>query len=810
MTQEELPKEADIVVIGGGIAGCSVAYHLTQMGAKDVLLLEQNQLAGGTTWHAAGMVGRLRTSNSLTRINQYSVELYAGLEAQTGFPTGWQQVGSLVVATCQERMVQLHRTAAMAGHLGVEAAMISADQAQEKWPLMQVEDIEGAVWLPGDGKVLPKETALALAEGARQQGAQIMEHIPTEAILHENGRVTGVKTKSGIIRARQVVLACGMWSRQLGHTCGVSIPLAPVEHHYVVSNTFPGAHDALPCLRDPDHTIYLRGEGDKVLLGAFQAYTKPWLAHPIPGDFSFDLLEPDWEKYAEPLAAGERRIPGLAEVGYERFVNGPESFTPDNQFLLGETPELDGLFVAAGFNSAGIACAGGAGRELAYWMIHGQPSMDLWSVDIRRFGKWASNRRFLTDRITEVLGLHYQMAWPNREFLTGRDVRRTPIHEALARAGACFGSKSGWERPNWYGAPGESPTMSYSFGRQNWFESHAKEHLAARQQVALFDQSSFAKLCVQGKDATRALQWLCANQVDVPVGRTVYTGMLNDQGGYESDLTLVRQAKDVYYLVTSTAQGHHDAHWIRRHAPKDAQFTITEVTSSYGVLSVMGPQSIEFLQPLTDTDLSKEAFGFGIAREMTVGMVTVWALRLSYVGEWGWELHVPMDQMPCLYKTLMERSASFPIQHAGHYAIQSLRLEKGFRAWSADLSPDDNPLQAGLGFAVDWEKPDGFKGREALMNHKARTMLDRRLMLFRLTDDQPMLWGGEIILRNGLPVGYTTSGAYGHTVGSAVAMGYVSNSGSNELKGQFLEGSFEIKAGADCYPAVASLRPLVR
>ncbi|XOV71125.1 MAG: FAD-dependent oxidoreductase [Verrucomicrobiota bacterium] len=770
--QSVLPAEAQVVVVGGGIAGCSVAYHLTKLGFSDVVLLEQKALAGGTTWHAAGMVGRLRTSNSLTKINQYSAELYAGLEAETGHPTGWKQVGSLVVATTEERMVQLHRTAAMAEYLGVEAQMISAVEAGEKWPLMLTEDLKGAVWLPGDGKVIPQETTVALAKGAQSRGARVFENVRTLKVLHKNGRATGVETDRGTIRAQYVVLACGMWSRQLGLTCGVSIPLAPVEHHYVVSEPIEGAFDELPCGRDPDATIYFRGEGNAVVLGAFQKYTKPWLKDPIPSDFSFALLEPDWEKYQQPLQAGEWRIPSLKTSGYAKFVNGPESFTPDNQFLLGETPELDGLFVAAGFNSAGIACAGGAGKYLAEWIHEGEPTMDLWSVDIRRFGKWANNRAFLRDRITEVLGLHYQMAWPNREFETGRGVRKTPIHDRLLAAGACFGNKSGWERPNWFAIPPDKALVDYSFGRQNWFKSQEREHLATRQGVALFDQSSFAKLQVIGRDACAVMQHVCGNCLDVPVGRAVYTGMFNAKGGYESDFTAVRVGEDAYYIVTSTAQGVHDAHWIRRHVPQGLSVEIQDVTNGVGVLSVMGPDSREFLQPLTDTDLSNDAFPFGLSKEISVGMCTLRAIRISYMGELGWELHVGMDQMSALYDTLMDRSKDHPITLAGHYAIQSLRLEKGFRAWGAELSPDDHPLEAGLGFAVDWEKPGGFVGQAALQRLKAN-IPKKRLAIFTVKDPEVCLWGGEIILRDDKVVGYTTSGSYAHTLGRGIAMGYV-------------------------------------
>jgi len=804
----ELPNEVQVVVVGGGIAGCSVAYHLTQLGFNDVVLLEQKALAGGTTWHAAGMVGRLRTSNSLTRINQYSAELYAGLEAETGHSTGWKQVGSLVVATSDERMTQLHRTASMAEYLGVEALMISPSEAGEKWPLMRTEDLKGAVWLPGDGKVNPQETTLALAKGAENRGAKIFENVRTLSILHKNGRAIGVETDKGNIRAQYVVLACGMWSRQLGLTCGVSIPLAPVEHHYVVSEPIEGAFDELPCARDPDATIYFRGEGNAVVLGAFQKYTKPWLQDPIPADFSFALLEPDWEKYQQPLEAGEWRIPSLKTSGYAKFVNGPESFTPDNQFLLGETPELDGLFVAAGFNSAGIACAGGAGKYLAEWISEGEPTMDLWSVDIRRFGKWANNRAFLRDRITEVLGLHYQMAWPNREFETGRSIRQTPIHDRLAAAGACFGSKSGWERPNWFAISPGKPVVDYSFGRQNWFESQKREHLATRGEVALFDQSSFAKLRISGRDASAVMQHVCGNNMDVPVGKAVYTGMFNSKGGYESDFTAVRLAEDEYYIVTSTAQGVHDAHWIRRHVPEGLSVGIQDVTHAMGVLSVMGPHARDFLQPLTEFDLSDKAFPFGYSREISIGMCSLRAIRISYMGELGWELHVGVDQMSALYDTLMDRSKECPITLAGHYAIQSLRLEKGFRAWGAELSPDDHPIEAGLGFAVDWEKPVEFVGRSALVQLKAH-LPKKRLAIFTVEDPDACLWGGEIILRDGKVVGYTTSGSFAHTLGRGIAMGYIRH--ADGVDASFVKGGdYALQAGSRRFPAKVYLRAPVR
>src|SRR5688572_3672177 len=510
----QLPTETKVVIVGGGIAGASIAYHLTQLGWKDIVLLEQNKLGGGTTWHAAGMVGRLRTTNSMTRINQTSAELYAGLEKETGHSVGWKQVGSVIVGKSKDRMLQLHRTCAMAELMGVEAHIVSADKAQQRWPLIRKDDLLGAAWLPHDGKVIPKEVPVALAKGARSRGATILENIRVHDIQHRNGRAIGVTTDHGAISAEYVVLCGGMWTRELGLRCGVTIPLYPVEHHYVLTEPLPGAFDELPVGRDPDLCIYFRGEGNAVMLGAFQAESKAWDVERPPENFSFQLLSPDWEKFAEPLKHGKHRIPALETCGFVKFVNGPESFTPDNNFIMGEAPELENLFVCAGFNSVGIASAGGAGKYLAEWMIEGQPTMDLWSVDIRRFGPWANNRAFLRERVTEVLGLHYQMAWPNREFTTGRGLRKSPLHERLSAQGACFGAKNGWERPNWFACGNIKPEVEYSFGRQNWFECHAAEHRACRERVAIFDQTGFSKYILKGCDALKVLQRLCGNDVD--------------------------------------------------------------------------------------------------------------------------------------------------------------------------------------------------------------------------------------------------------------------------------------------------------
>ena len=815
-----IPSQAKVVIVGGGIVGCSIAYHLAKLGWKGVVLLEQNELAGGTTWHAAGLIGRLRTTNSMTKINKYSAELYASLEKETGHSVGWKQVGSLIVGRSAERMQQLQRTAAMSEWFGVEVQIISPKAALEKWPLLRIDDLLGAAWLPHDGKLIPKEVTLALAKGARLHGATVLEKVRVLDVSHERGRVTGVKTDPGDIKADYVVLAGGMWTRELGLRCGVTIPLYPVEHHYVVTEPIAGAFDELPVGRDPDLCIYFRGEGDAVMLGAFQAHSKAWMVDRVPDKFSFQLLDPDWEKFAEPLKNGKHRIPALETTKFAKFVNGPESFTPDNNFILGEAPEMKGLFVAAGFNSVGIASAGGAGKYLAEWMIEGQPTIDLWSVDIRRFAPWANNLSYLRERVTEVLGLHYQMAWPNREMETGRGLRKTPLHDRLAARGACFGLKNGWERPNWFarvspspggegrGEGGQSskfatkPVAQYSFTRQNWFANHAAEHCAAREKVAIFDQSAFSKFTLKGRDAVNVLQRLCGNNVDVPVGRTVYTGLFNERGGFESDLTLVRIARDEFHVITGTAQTVRDFDWISRHIRPEEHAELVCVTSKFGVLGLMGPNARALLGRLTGADLSNGAFPFGTAQFISVGHATVQAVRLTYVGELGWELHVPMEQLALVYDTLMDAGKEFGLTDAGHYAINSLRLEKGFRAWGAELSPDDTPLEAGLAFAIDWNNP--FLGREALLKQKA-TGVKRRLAIFVLQDPAPVLWGSELIYRDGKPVGYTTSGSYGHTVGGGIAMGYVDDPAG--VTAEFIQsGRYEINVNGTRCAATAHLR----
>jgi glycine cleavage system aminomethyltransferase T/glycine/D-amino acid oxidase-like deaminating enzyme len=801
---DRLPPDTRVVIIGGGIVGCSVAYHLVKLGWRDVVLLEQGEIAGGTTWHAAGMVGRLRTSSSMAKINDASARLYASLEAETGHSTGWKRVGTLYIARTEERMTQFRRTAGMAEYLGIQVDIIDPAAAREKWPLIRSDDLRGAAWLGDDGKVIPKETAIALAKGARQRGATILENVRVLDILHKNRRAVGVVTAQGTVAAEYVVICGGMWTRELALRAGVNLPLYPVEHHYAVSNPIEGAFDELPCARDPDAAIYFRGEGNAVLLGAFQKFSKPWMVERVPADFKFKLLDEDWKRFAQPLAAGQHRIPALQTSGFARFVNGPESFTPDNEFMIGETAEMQRLFVAAGFNSAGIACAGGAGEVLAQWIIGGEQPMDLWSVDVRRFNPALNNRAFLRSRVAETLGLHYQMAWPNREYETGRDLRRSPLHDRLAARGACFGQKAGIERPLWFARDGVKPALEYSFGRQNWFGCHAAEHRATREAVAVFDQSSFAKFIFKGRDAVNVLQRLCGNDVDVPIGKVVYTGLFNERGAFESDLTLVRLADDEYYIVTATSQGVHDADWICRNIQADERAELVEVTSAFSVLGLMGPNARKLLAPLTEADLSNSAFPFGTAQRIGIGPATVRALRVTYVGELGWELHVPTDQAVALYDALTAAGRSVGLTNAGHYAINSLRLEKGYRAWGADISVDDTPLEAGLSFAVKFDKP-AFLGRDALLRQKERGVR-KRLASFVLEDPEPMLWGGERIFRDDKCVGYTTSASYGHTVGGAVALGYVRH--SEAITPDFvLSGTYTFDIAGRRFPARVFLTP---
>lgn len=806
MAGTQLPQSAQYVIVGGGIVGCSVAYHLTRMGHKDVVLLEQGQLSCGTTWHAAGLVGQLRSQPAMTNLIRYSTELYSQLEQETGLATGWMKCGSVTVARTDDRMTMLLRTAAAARAQGVEVEVITPAQAQEKWPVMQVDDLKGGLWMPGDGKANPTDLTQSLAKGARLGGAKVIEGIKVTDILTRDGVVTGVKTDQGTIQAEIVVNCAGQWARQVGKMCGVNVPLHSAEHYYVVTERIEGVNPDLPVLRDPDGYIYFKEETGGLVMGGFEPDAKPWGMDGIPDNFFFQLLEDDWDQFEILMENALIRVPKMADAGVRQFYNGPESFTPDNNYLLGEAPELKNFFVGAGFNSMGIASAGGAGRALAEWIVAGAPTSDLFAVDIRRFANFNNNPTWLHDRVKETLGLHYAMPWPNRELDTARPFRRSALYDRLAAKNAVFGSKMGWERANYFAPDGETPEIKYSFGRQNWHDAVAAEHKNTREGVSVFDQSSFAKLLVQGRDACAQLNRICAANIDVPVGHTVYTGVLNARGGYESDLTVLRLKEQEFMLITGSGQAVHDADWIRKNFDENAHVFLTDVTAAWSVLAVMGPKARAVLRKLTKADLSNAAFPFSTVQEIDLGYATVLANRMTYVGELGLELVVPVEFTVGVYEDLMRAGAEFGIRDAGYYALEGLRLEKGFRAWSRELTPDITPLQAGLSFAVDFDKPCGFIGKEALLAAKDDPdHMKTRIVQLVLDDAGPQLWGGEAVLCNGVEVGEVRSAAYGHTLGAAVALCLL-HAPQRVTADYIRSGTFEIDLAGTRMSATAYLR----
>lgn len=809
----ELPSRARVVIIGGGVIGTSVAYHLTRLGWTDVLLLEQGSFSCGTTWHAAGLVGPLRASESGTRLVQYSAELYDALEAETGQATGYRNVGGVIVARTEDRMVQLRRTAANAAAYDMECELMTPAQARERWPVMAVDDLLGAIWLPGDGKVNPTDVTMALARGARMHGARIVEHARvTGCAVGGSGtarRVTGVRVRRDgdehVVEAEVVVNCAGQWAKALGDPLGVTVPLHSAEHFYVVTDEIEGVHPGLPIMRDPDGYTYFKEEVGGLVVGGFEPQAKPWRSpDTIPYPFEFQLLEEDWEHFSVLMDEAVRRVPALADTGIRKFYNGPESFTPDNQFLLGEAPGLRGYFVAAGFNSVGIASAGGAGRALAEWVVEGEPTVDLVGVDVRRFAPFNANNHWLRDRVAEVLGLHYAVPWPNRELETARPFRCSPVHDRVAAAGAVFGSKMGWERPNVFAPAGEQARLDYTWGKPSWLPWSAAEQRATRSDVAVFDQTSFSKYVVQGPGALGWLQWVCAADVDVEPGGVVYTPFLNARGAYEADLTVTRVDAEEFLLVSSSATTVRDLDWLERHRPEGCAATVRDVTSAYAVLGVMGPRSRELLAPLTAADLGEEAFPFATSRQLSLGYATARATRMTYVGELGWELMVPVELAAGVYDLIKGAGAT----DAGYYTIESLRLEKGYRAFGRELTPDFTPVEAGLVFAtaLNGEKP--FLGREALLAHRDRLRGPgprRRLVSFVVDSPEPMLWGGELVLRDGSPVGQVTSAAWGETVGACAGLAYLRR--DEPVTSDWLEaGGLEVDVGGDRFDVRASLR----
>jgi|TARA_B110000914_G_scaffold133674_1_gene116848 glycine cleavage system aminomethyltransferase T/glycine/D-amino acid oxidase-like deaminating enzyme len=803
LPQVALPSRARVVVVGGGIAGSSMAYQLALAGWKDVVLLEQSQISSGTTWHAAGQIGQLRGNSAQTKVNKATVEIFENLLKNTGHDPGWLQCGGLQLASCDERLRQLQRNAAMAEVFGVEANLISGEGCLEYYPMLNTSDLKGAIYLPGDGKVLPGETTVASAIGAQQRGVTIVEGVRAIKLIYsENGlgikRITGVATDKGELSAEWVVMAGNMWMRQLGLEAGIDIPVYPCEHHYVITKPIEGITRNAPCARDPNTGTYWRSLDDGGLkLGAFKKRSKPWqIADAVPHQFAHDLLEPDWPDFAEPFADHMNRLKGITRDDVVKFVNGPEAFTPDNNFIMGQPFMTEGLFVLGGWNSAGIACSPGAAKFAVEWLENGGMTLDLSSVDIQRFMPFQNGRKYLQERVSEVLGLHYQMSWPGRQMETSRGIRASALYEKHKEHNACFGETAGWERPFFYAPKGEKAEVEYSFLEQNWQKWTAEEVKACREDVALLDQSTFAKYRFSGKDALEILQNLCGGDIDTEINKAIYTGLFNEKGTFESDLTVVRESEDSFYIITATGQQMKDYDWIMRHTPEGADATLMDITEDRAVISVMGPNSRKLLERISEVDFSNEAFPFGTSQLIEIAGIKLRAVRLTYVGELGWEFHVSSGNAPALWDVLFAKGA----RPVGNNAISAMRIEKSYRAYGHELSPDETPLEAGLGFAVCWEK--NFLGKEALLTQK-KAGLKKRIVNFVLDDASVKLWGSEPILCNDEVCGYTTSACFSPTLGKSIAMGYVKS--EQKITATFLrENIFAIVNLGKTHDATAS------
>ncbi|MGO6791317.1 FAD-dependent oxidoreductase [Rhizobium ruizarguesonis] len=802
-----IPAKARVVIIGGGISGCSVAYHLAKLGWTDVVLLERKQLTSGTTWHAAGLIGQLRASQNMTRLAKYSADLYVKLEEETGIATGMRQNGSITVALTEERKEEIYRQATLARAFDVDVQEISPQEVKKLYPHLNISDVVGAVHLPLDGQCDPANIAMALAKGARQRGAKIIENVKVTAVHDKDGRVTGVSWsqngEEGTIATDLVVNCGGMWGRDLAARSKVTLPLHACEHFYIVTEAIENL-TRLPVLRVPDECAYYKEDAGKMLLGAFEPKAKPWGMDGIREDFCFDQLPEDFDHFEPILEKAVNRMPMLETAGIHTFFNGPESFTPDDRYYLGEAPELKGYWVAAGYNSIGISSSGGAGFALAQWMNDGEAPFDLWEVDIRRAQPFQKNRSYLKERVTETLGLLYADHFPYRQVATSRGVRRSPLHEHLKARGAVFGEVAGWERANWFAKEGQEREYRYSWKRQNWFENQKEEHLAVRNGVGLFDMTSFGKIRVEGRDALAFLQRVCANQMDVEPGRIVYTQMLNSRGGIESDLTITRLSETAFFAVVPGATLQRDLAWLRKQLHSDEFVVITDITAAESVLVLMGPKARDVIQRASPNDFSNQAFPFGSAQEIEIGMGLARAHRVTYVGELGWELYVSSDQTAHVFEAIEEAGKDFGLKLCGLHTLDSCRIEKGFRHFGHDITDEDHVLEAGLGFAVKTNKGD-FIGRDAVLK-KREAGLERRMLQFKLRDPAPLLFHNEALVRDGKIVSIITSGNYGHHLGGAIGMGYVPCAGETEE--QVLASNYEIEIAGERFGAEASIRPM--
>jgi heterotetrameric sarcosine oxidase gamma subunit len=812
-SEDSFPSRAQVVIIGGGIIGCSVAYHLTKLGWRDVVLLERSQLTAGTTWHAAGLVssGGFRTETTI-EMAKYTVDLFSRLGEETGQDTGFRAIGHLELACSTEELDSVRRARDFGRGFGVDIEEVSTSEIQAMWPLLDTSTVLGGIYTAQDGRTNPVDTTMALAKGARMGGARIFEGTNVTGIQQKDGRVTGVVTDKGNIEAEYVVNCAGMWARELGKMAGVNVPLHAAEHYYLITEPIEGVHPDLPIVEESGAYAYFREEMGGLLLGVFEPVAGPWgMTKPgglsgIPEDFSFGEIPPDWDRMMPHLEKAMELVPVVYDTGIHVLFCGPESFTPDLGPLMGEAPELKNFFVAAGFNSLGILLAGGAGQIMARWIAEGLPDVDVSEIDIARMASFQNNPKYLHDRTVEILGWMFT-TWPNYQATRARNACRSALHDKMAAAGACFFEYSGWEYPEWFAPEGVEPKVEYSWGRQNWFDYSAAEHKAAREGVVLMDLTLMSKFLVQGRDAEVFLNRICANNVSVPAGRCVYTQWLNEQAMIEADLTVTRLAEDQFLVVLSPSIHRHVETWLNRHIPADAHVFVTDVSSAYNIISIQGPKSRQLLSSITNADVSKEAFPFRNMQEVDMGYAPVKALRLSYVGELGWELYVPTEFTLHVYDLLLEAGIPMGIKHAGLAALDTLRLEKAYRDYGNDIDNVDTPLEVGLGIFVDFDKPGGFIGRDALLRQKESGLLELRLVQFLVEDPQPLLHGGETVIRDGKRVGYIRAGGYGHTLGGSVGMGQVEN--VDGVSVDFVKsGSYEIEIASERYPAKASLRPM--
>jgi len=760
---------AEIVIIGGGIIGCSIAYHLTRMGKSDVLLLEKSGLTHGATWHAAGLVGQLRSSRNLTRMLQRSVALYDRLEAETGQATDWKKVGSLRLASSPDRLLEIKRAATMAKSFGLDMSIISAREAQELCPILNIDDVLAAAYLPSDGYVDPASVTQALAKGARMKGARMRQGIRVSGFERNGRRVTRVLTDQGAIDCEIVVNAAGMWARELGLMMGVRVPSIAVEHQYLITDPIPDLPKTMPTFRDPDLRVYYKPEVRGIVIGGWEEGTPTFGEAGIPPDFGQQLLEGNFERFQVLAEAAFKRTPIVEKVGVRQLINGPIPFSADGEFVMGKAPELDNGFVCAGF-TYGIAGGGGAGEMMAEWIVSGKPSLNLWPLDIRRFSFHHATKQFIYPRAVDLYGKYYSVGYPRVEHDSARGIRRSPLYEALGKLGAVYGSRGGWERPNWFAPPGADRSDRPSFDKPNWFQHVGAEHRAVRERVALIDQTSFSKFELSGPGAAVALQRLAAADIDKPIGSVIYTQLCNERGGIECDLTLSRLDDNHFYIVTGSAFGMHDMHWIRSHLPPDGSAALRDVTSARAVINLCGPLARQVLEKVAEEDVSNAALPFARCKQITLGAAPVLAVRIGYVGELGWELHIPTEYAAHVYDRLWEAGQAFGIANVGYRAIDTLRMEKGYLYWSSDITPDYSPFEAGLGFRVSLKKGD-FIGRDALVRAKAEGP-KQRLCTFTLERFAGAV-GGECILRDGKVLGVTTSANFGHTIGKPIAYGYI-------------------------------------